>query len=320
MKYIKVFNNQAEYQSFKNSNNFLRPNLSAIKVGDFIHYNPFIPPPPKVGDIVYVDKLKQTSYVDYTYWNDTLGTPIGIVVIPPDFLPDGLLRIMSYKPVNESSDLTTSTEGLPWCTSSVDTPLVNYTKIPTTDNKGSTSTGSSDVAGYAPTDVNTTSTVSYVDSKAKYYNSPYIPSPYKTSGSTEVFNTDFNRTISGNNACSDFNGYSNTQTLVSLDSSYGEYVAANAAWNYDTGVKQCLWYLPSAGEGVVMMARVGVINNAIAKLNGLQISSSYNLWTSTEYSSTIAIRINYLGTVSKNSGNKINHLNLVYPFAIIDNL
>ena len=321
MKHIKVFNSQTEYNTFKNGSEFSLPNLSVIKNGDIVYYNPFVMPPPKVGDIFYYNASKEISYVDYNNWTSSLGTPIGVVVIPPDFLPDKLLRIMTYKPVNELPELTSSTEGLPWCTSSVDTPLINCNRIPTTDNAGSTSAGSGDVSAYIPTDSNT-GTTSYVDSKAKYYGSPYIPSPYKVTGNTEILNTEFNKKLSGyNNPCSDFDGFSNTQKLAVLrndTATYGEFVAANAAWFYNEGISKMVWYLPSVGEAAVAIARVGIINKAIAKINGLQLTSSYNIWSSNEYSATNAIRLNYLGTISKNGGTKTS-LNLVYPFAIIDN-
>lgn len=147
--------------------------------------------------------------------------------------------------------------------------------VPTTDNAGSTSSGSNDY-GYLPSD-KFTGTTSFVDYKAKYSMDSYlIPSPYL--GDTP--NPEYYKTISGYNVLSDFNGLSNTQTLVGLGSNYE---AANACWNYNDGSSNLQWYLPGMGELGYIIPRFNEINNTIAILGGIIISNNNNFWSSSEY-------------------------------------
>lgn len=242
-----------------------------------------------------------------TNWNTSLGTPIGVVVIPFNILPDGKARILSLKAVDSSGNATTSHSYMNWGVYGTDTTLTNYTKVPITNNTGSVSS-SSNSSGYLPSD-NFTGDTSHIDGSAKYNttNTNKIPSPYNGS----EFNADYSKEISGNNALSDFNGLSNTQVLVGLGS---KYKAANAAWGYNDGVSNTQWYLPSTGELGFMVARFKTINNTISQLSGVAVPS-YDFWSSTEYSSAYAYYMNtdYGDVYYFNKGNNL----YVRPFATI---
>ena len=259
-----------------------------------------------VGDVAYWDG-SSIQTIEKEGWDTSLGTPIGVVVIPSNFLPDGKARIVSLKAVNSSGNATTSHSGMLWGNTSTDTTLTNYTKVPITDSNQEVSGSNS--KGYLPSD-NFTAEQSIVDPSAYYSyndNNNQIPSPY-TNGK---LNPDYCMEISGNNALSDFNGLSNTQVLVGLGS---DYVAANAAWNYSDGVSNTQWYLPSAGELGFMVARFKAINNTISMLSGVVIPS-YAFWSSTEYSSVYAYHISTgNGPVYNYSKNNNNY---VRPFAIL---
>ena len=255
--------------------------------------------PQVAGDVAYYTN-GQIKTISKDKWNSSLGTPIGVVVIPSNFLPDGKARIVSLKAVDENGNASTSHSYIYWEQSGdyVDTTLTNYTKVPITNNTGSVSS-SSNSSGYLPSDKFTGDT-SFVDSGAKYgtTGSNKIPSPYNGS----EFNTDYSKDISGyNNALSDFNGLSNTQVLVGLGS---DYVAANAAWNYSDGASNIQWYLPSAGELGFLVARFKAINSTISMLSGVALPSS-NFWSSTEYSSNnaylVSTNIGYVDYFSKGS-------------------
>ena len=234
--------------------------------------------PQVAGDVAYYTN-GEIKTISASKWNSSLGTPIGVVVIPSNFLPDGKTRILSLKAVDARGNATTTHSGILWEQSGnyVDTTLTNYTRVPITNNTGSVSS-SSNSYGYLPSD-NFTGDTSFVDGSAKYnaIGTNKIPSPYNGN----EFNTDYSKEISGNNALSDFNGLSNTQTLVGLGSGY---IAANAAYNYNDGVSNTQWYLPSAGELGFMAARFKTINNTISMLSGVAVPSYY-FWSSTEYSS-----------------------------------
>jgi hypothetical protein len=221
------------------------------------------------------------------------------------------VRIIGLKPVKTSGKPSSSHVGMEWEASGnyVDTSLTNYLKAPTTDNAGSTSTGINDYYGFLPSDMFTGAT-SFVDPKAKYYgNTPYIPSPYLG----DAPNPEYYKTLNGNNALSDFNGLSNTQTLVGLGS---DYVAANAAYKYSDGSSNLQWYLPAMGELGYIMPRFNEINNVITTLGGVPVDGVINLWSSSEASSPNAYLLTTaFGTVYYDYKNCYL---CVRPFAILD--
>ena len=310
MKYFKVFENESEYNSFINTSDYVLPNVSVFRDSGDVILNPYIPPPTPAaaaGDVAYWDgsKVKTTPYAK---WNTSLGTPVGVVVVPEGFAPDGKIRIVSLKAVDENGNQSNSGAAMRWSFVTGDTSLTNYTKVPTTDNAGSTSSASNDY-GYLPSDIFTGAT-SFVDPKAKYKgNTPMIPSPYLG----ELPNPEYYKTISGNNALSDFNGLSNTQTLVGLGS---DYIAANAAWKYKDGTSNLQWYLPAMGELGYLMPRRNEINSVITALGGLIVPIFY-FWSSSEYGNYDAYRLsNEFGYVDYKS--KFPNFYFVRPFAILD--
>lgn len=311
MKYFRVFETESNYTDFVNGSDYVTPNLCVIRSTGGTKCKPYIPPPTVAvaGDVAYWDgsKVKTTPL---SSWNTSLGTPVGVVVVPEGFAPDGKARIVSLLYVDASGNTSTSYTKMKWSNVTVDTKLTNFTKVPTTDNAGSTSTGSGS-NGYLPSD-KFTGTTSTIDPKAKYRGStPMIPSPYLG----EAPNPEYSKEISGyNNALSDFNGLSNTQTLVGLGE---DYVAANAAWKYKDGVSNLQWYLPSMGELGYIMPRFNEINNVIEALGGVAVNGSTNFWISSESSSNYAyyLSTNYGYVGYRNKGDNL----YVRPFAILDN-
>ena len=198
-----------------------------------------------------------------------------------------------------------------WSNVKVDTSLTNHNRVPTTDNAGSTTTGSNSY-GYLPSDKFTGAT-SYVDSTAKYSGatvSNMIPSPYLG----DKPNPAYYAPISGyNNVLADFDGKGNTDVLVGLGTSYK---AANAARNYKAaGAEEIEWYLPSMGELGFMLPRFNKIQAALAKVSSPQLDGSYYYWSSSEYSSSNAYYVyTYRGYV--NNGSK-GDSNYVRPFALL---
>ena len=267
------------------------------------------PPPAMAGDIAYWDgSAVKTCTVDT--WSTSLGTPVGVVVIPEGFAPDGKMRIVGLGHVDSNGNQSNSNLEMKWGPSGTDTSLPNYTGVPTTDNAGSTSTGS-DYLGYLPSDI-FEGAQSYVDSEAKYFGStPYIPSPYLG----DAPNTEYYKTLDGGNALSDFNGLSNTQTLVGLGS---DYVAANACWNYKDGVSNLQWYLPAAGELGYLISRYKKIDETIRNVLNKTGYITTNWWTSTEYSATQVYNKTAIGMGISPTSKAYGSTHRVTPFAIID--
>ena len=302
MKYLRLFQNDSQYSEFLTASDYIEPHVVMIQAGSeepILYFKSLAEPglpdqpttpegPISLGDIAYWDGSKVKT-ISSDKWTTSLGTPVGVVVIPSGMLPDGKARIVSMKYVKSDGAPADSGRGLCWEESGnyVDTPLTNYNRVPTTDNAGSTSTGSA-ALGYLPSD-NFTDVASFVDPTAKYkVDEPgpaFIPSPYL--GDNSTFNPEYSKVISGyNNALSDFNGLTNTQTLVGLGSNYQ---AANAAWNYTGGVSGTglQWYLPAAGELGFLMSRFKAINNAITTAGGVAVDTYY-FWSSSEYLSKYA--------------------------------
>ena len=176
MRYLKVFEKENNYTEYKNSSEWITPNISLIRETGSSKCKPYIPPPAIVGDVAYWDGFSVKT-ISKDKWNRTLGTPIGVVVIPEGMLPDGKARIVSLMPVDSNGNQSSSHISIEWGGRDTDTSLTNFTKVPTTDNAGSTSSGSYGF-GFLPSDSFTGAT-SFVDPKAKYYgNSNLIPSPY----------------------------------------------------------------------------------------------------------------------------------------------
>ena len=266
-----------------------------------------------VGDIAYKASNGKIMVVAPDAWDASLGTPVGVVVIPSGFAPDnGKARILSLFWVNENGVAVTSPYSIKWSYGTNDTSLINYTVIPITDNKGPNVTGYRSDGGRLPSDKNT-GPISYVDPMAKYYNSEagfYSPSPYLG----DAPNPAYYAPISGyNNALSDFNGKGNTDVLVALGSSY---TAANATRKYKVeGAEEIEWYLPAAGELGYLIARANMIQTSAIKVGGVNLNKSMR--TSTESSGTNAWNGGIEGIPAISSSNK-TYICYVRPFAQLD--
>lgn len=278
MKYLKKFENTSQFEDFKKSSEWITPNVSYVVETSKCSFQPYVAPIINVGDIAYWDGSKIKT-IPLSSWNVSLGTPVGVVVVPEGFAPDGKVRIVSLKYVDSNGNPSDTYVFMKWGPS-VDTSLTNYDRVPTTDNTGATSNGNYRY-GQIPSDT-FTGNQSFVDPETYYddgmaSNIPYSPSPYFGDSP----NPEYYKTIPGyNNAFSDFNGLSNTQTLVGLGS---DYVAANSAWKYKDGESNLQWYLPAMGELGYILARYNLINESITAVGGVGYDTLYS-WSSTESS------------------------------------
>ena len=268
---------------------------------------------PQVGYIAYVQEVNGAEWVRTCppdIWNENMGTPVGVVVIPSDFLSDGKARVMSLYGVNEDGTRNeTSHVGLQWCPSSAYTDiqgLDNLIEVPVLDFDTNTISGKTKSYVYLPSDYFTQYPNPWDVSTAYYYNptgtSKPIPSPY---GTDENLNPLYVATeYSGGtiaNPFADFKGKENTDILVGLGS---DYTAANAARNYKSYDGDTLeWYLPTCGELGFVCARRKAIDEALEKIGGLALASNY-LWSSSEYSSNLVRSVDlFRGRVNANYKN-----------------
>ena len=255
-------------------------------------------------DVAYWDGSSiNTTSIDN--WSTSLGTPIGVVVIPSGILPDGMARIVSLQGTN-SGGTASNHSTMIWCRGNTDTSLTNYYKVPIINSKQTVS--GNNYSAYLPSD-NFSAVQSILDPKAYYdsTSSTKIPSPY----SNGVLNPGYCME-NFSNPLSDFDGLNNTKTLVGLGTGY---TAANAAYNYTDSISDCEWYLPAAGEMGFLIARFKAINNIISQLGGVAVPSDY-LWSSSENNITYAY---YLNTSNGyvNYDNKDSNYYYVRPFGLL---
>ena len=311
MKFIKKFSNRDEHQTFLESNKYVTPNVCLISNEKMFTFEKRVGP--QMYDIAYWDG-RRVSTISVDKYEKDLGTPVGIVIIPEGFLPDGEARIVS---ISEKRNYIT------WGGFNSDTTLTNFMRVPITDNAIGSSNIELNSFGRLPSNLFTGG--SYVRSQADReagYNatSNFIPSPFLNG--TSFVNPDYcTNLINGyTNALSDFDGLNNTITLVKTDSK--EYQAAMAAYSFNVGKEKIQWYLPSIGELGVLMARLNSVNNVIGDLiakigeirNGYIDTANY-YWSSTPHSSVYAYRIlTNNGGVYNDSKNESAY---VRPFAII---
>ena len=283
MKYLKLFENESDYTQWGNTD-YVEPHVVLISTTDKVFYKQLTPPPPaQVGDIAYWNgsSVKTTPL---SSWNTSLGTPVGVVMIPENFLPDDKARIISL-----TNMVYNGSENIVWDETggtTVDSSAPNFDNIVGTDNMGSTTYGTYGY-GNLPSDRSDWSgTPSYSDSLTKYYKTAeeynYIgeamsPSPYLTN---DTFNPVYGVIIEDGNVLSDFNGLANTQSLVNEGV---QYHAAHACWNYkDLANSNLQWYLPAMGELGFLMPRFQLINQSIQAVGGTPIEEENDFWSSSE--------------------------------------
>ena len=238
-----------------------------------------------VGDIIYWNGSSLSS-IAYTDWDSSLGTPEAIVFAPASHMPDGKARGVCLTGVGTDGSQSTSMESMVYNSTNVDAGLTKYTKVPTWSNTEGSTYGSNS-SGYLPSST-FTSNICYSDSSAGYYStSNMIPSLYLNDGTV---NENARMTINGGNVLTDFDGKTNTATIINNLGSTA--AAANACNKYATDhILAGEWYLPAVGELAYLMTRWNTIKAALAAVNGVALLESRNYWSSSECFSGYAWRL-----------------------------
>ena len=314
---IKKFQTTADYESFKNSTDWLEPNLCSIEETREVKYQNITPP--ALGDVAYYDGTPVIKYISIDKWNTSLGNPIGVVVIPGKMLPDQRARIVSLFSVdingNKSTNLAAPTMSID-AYGNIELDAIKYGAVPITDNTTSESK-SYKTGGTLPTDKTTNTIVSVVDPYAYYStsdNGSYVPSPYK--GNNYTLNKDYCKVITNesgniiNNALSDFNGLSNTKNC--------SRTPFKAAWNYNDGYSNKQWYLPSAGEIGFLGVRLNQIDEIVKQLGGVGMIYGYTeFWASTYHDKGKVYSLDASSAAPIITPSSTSYSHSVRPFALL---
>jgi hypothetical protein len=274
--YLKKFENHTQYENYINGSDAILPNVSICTTEGDVHYNPYVPPKPKLYDYLYED----LSYGA----KDTTKTAIGVCVIPGGVLPDGKARFMSLKGMT----LTSPNEGglntyIYWGGVGSDIPsLTNFQTVVTGDTTAAGTNG----YGFVPTN-------------GSYSSTPHIPSPI-----------DYFSAYSSAGATSDLDGKANTEKILAVDNAASTawqtaasitndsstatvHPAAQCCWRFNPGsTNQGDWYLPSIGELAFIMPNFNDLQTAISDVSGVQLDDGYYYWSSTECDDGNAWRVN----------------------------
>lgn len=293
MKYINKFATITEYNTFKNSSNYVTPNLNFIVSEKKVYREPKRIIVCNYGDIVYI-KNNVISVCPLSSYSSSMGNVIGVIVIPSNILPDSYPRMIGINAINS--------EGYPFFSSPTpndsssfeDSALNNYIKMASYSNSD----------GY----------VSF--GSINENNGNGVMSPYTTEN---TLNSDY---IIKNGIYNCFNDYKGLENTITLVTNQPKNVAANAAYNYSDGYSVKQWYLPSIGELGFLAAKLTYINNSITSVGGNSIDISSGIWSSTEYNAGAAWNI-YFGQSTINnscvveSSSKSAYYH-VRPFALLN--
>ena len=273
-----------------------------------------------VGDYAFYDKAAdKIIIIDQTKWSvdkypSSKYTPIGVVVVPGshNVYGDGSCGVMSLKPMNCNKPSTggTTEQSMSWGVYGTNiSGLRDLDRVPVGNTSDGIPTGNN-YSAYLPSDK--FSDIQCAHDTDAYYQrfTPYIPSPYLTDGSR---NPGYYQTSSpslSDNALADFDGIGNTEKIITQRGTKdynswtpsrttpADYPAASCCDMFHTeGTQQGDWYLPACGELGYIMPPFNKINDAIDKMRtaygssvGVKLSSN-SYWSSTEYDSDVARRV-----------------------------
>ena len=278
--YLHLFSTTAEHDAVYNGNGYREPWVALTESTDLITFNKRIDYKNTPGSIIYATSNGTIKATSREKWSASLGTPIGVVVIPASHMSDGKCRAMSLCNMSyvtpETGTLGTgndnaSTNGtnLMWGVYNNDiSQLTNYQSIMFSDGqtsdgnwylpsdlwKGRTSIDIEDVGTYSMTTIDNsvdteTAWWSEIGEDGEWdgtYEPPFIISPYAANGSRNALCDTAGQVLA------DMNGKSNTSVLVNLSAIKDTYTSgafSNDQANYPAAFACNLFSTTGTSQG-----------------------------------------------------------------------
>ncbi len=306
MRKINTFNKSSDFYAVKRSLPY--PSISYIREMEQVFMQQLGKRIPNVGDVVLYDKANDSKvYVYHTGYNAIdypldKYTPIGVVVIPQDFLAEeSEARMMSLVEMSPKTPETGSTsyEYMSWGGFANNGSNYTYRDVEGLENLGSKYqqiigtngelSGGQSYYGCLPSD-KFTNYPAPSDKLAGYYyddGSNYIPSPYDNSWDRSIL---YGKGTSGDSFLADINGKANTDVLIAAETLQSTWQTDDAIISTTNGERDytnhfppalcCArfhtkgtlagdWYCPAIGELGYLMPRCNVIKAALAQVRAV---------------------------------------------------
>lgn len=314
MKYINVFETYNEYVQYKNSNDFVVPNISFVENNRELYRTPYVQY--NVGDIIYFNTEKET-FVSMKLDPILQGInfvgliPVGVVVIPNGLLPDKKARIVSMNWVDNNGNKSNNIIKSFYHTGSSNAQNLEYFEVlPGTYNRNI-----DDIFPIQPTnfcslpsdmynEING-KTTSMIDIESSYnVNSGfYIQSPYYNGNLNPNYLRETINNSDLKNAMNHLNGLGNTEKMFEKQENYQ---IAKACYNYKAHTNDSLqWYLPSIGELSFLLARIKTIDASIIIPSGQTDDDKLGVTDGFDICSSTLLKnggVCYISTSNKNPG------------------
>lgn len=328
MRKINTFNKSSDFYAVKRSLPY--PSISYIREMEQVFMQQLGKRIPNVGDVVLYDKANDSKvYVYHTDYNAIdypldKYTPIGVVVIPQDFLAEeSEARMMSLVDMSAKTPETGSTsyEYMNWGGFAYDGSSYTYRDVEGLENlsgklqqnigTNGELIGSQNNFGYLPSD-KFANYPAPSDKLSGYYDGngyTYIPSPYDNSWDRSIL---YGKGTSGDSFLADINGKANTDVLIAAETLQSTWQTDDAIISTTDGERDytnhfppalcCArfhtegtlagdWYCPAIGELGFLMPRWNVIKAALAQVRAVAgsqfaalLSENDYYWSSSEYS------------------------------------
>lgn len=286
--YLHLFSTTAEHDAVYNGSGYNEPWVALTESTDLITFNKRIDYKNTPGSIIYATSNGTIKATSREKWSASLGTPIGVVVIPASHMADGKCRAMSLcnmsyvtpetgtlATYHNSGDETTNGFNLMWGVYNNDiSQLTNYTTIAGKD-------GIINGGGYLPSDYfkgmtsieipdddtyDVTTEDNLIDTETAWWTEIGEGCEYDCNGGDNLILSPYAADGSRNASCNaagqalaDMDGASNTDILVGLSAISGQTTGdfENIQANYPAAMACHMFHTTGTTQGSWYLPSMG---------------------------------------------------------------